>query len=179
MADLSLRDRIAAALRESAFLCDDCCDLPDEAACDAAHPIQPTVLHFDVVTDIAGPVDAIADAVTGVVQGEIDRLTKERDAALATLREVRRDLVLLYASLPGGLDFYLGRIRITRQRIDATLSGEAAPAVEPDAPTCGVGHPRKVSTCTNPERHDGDHRDAFGHTWPQRDGDKPLFRKET
>lgn len=58
------------------------------------------------------------------------------EAALlrATLREVRSDLVKLYASLPPGLDFYLGKIRLTRLRIDAALGDSAFPAPEQQAP---------------------------------------------
>lgn len=72
--DPDLREHLVAALRTAAFLCDDCCTLEDEAACDAAHPIQAAVLHFDQVADITGPVDAIADAVLGIVQPELDQL---------------------------------------------------------------------------------------------------------
>jgi hypothetical protein len=67
-----LRARIAEALREAGRLCDD--DCPDPAACDAAHPIQATVLNFDQVTAIEGPVDAIADLMAAVVQPELERL---------------------------------------------------------------------------------------------------------
>jgi hypothetical protein len=43
---------------------------------------------------------------------------------------------------------------------------------------CGVLNPRQVATCAEPPTHGPDHRDAFGNTWPRRDGDKPLFAKE-
>ncbi|WP_052432808.1 hypothetical protein [Streptacidiphilus carbonis] len=89
MPEPTLRARLAAVLRKAAFLCDGCCDLADEAACDAAHPIQPTVLHFGVVADIAGPVDAIAEAVMGEVQGDVDRLQERAEKAEAELAGAR------------------------------------------------------------------------------------------
>jgi hypothetical protein len=45
-------------------------------------------------------------------------------------------------------------------------------------PICHVLNPRKVATCTEPPTHGPDRRDAFGNTWPRRDGDKPLFAEE-
>lgn len=61
-----LRDRIAAAFREAGKLCEE--DCADEVACDAAHPFQATLLTFDQVTHIEGPVDAIAQVAADVVE---------------------------------------------------------------------------------------------------------------
>lgn len=91
MPESSLRDRLAEALRTAAFLCDDCCTLEDEAACDAAHPIQATCLHFDQVADITGPVDDIADAMAAVVQAELDagEIAFEKRGQIITRLEAR------------------------------------------------------------------------------------------
>lgn len=66
---------IAAALREAGKLCED--DCADPVACDAAHPIQATLLTFDQVTHLEGPVDAIAEVVADAVHPELDRLRAE------------------------------------------------------------------------------------------------------
>jgi histidine triad (HIT) family protein len=50
-----------------------------------------------------------------------------------------------------------------------------ARSADPEAPKCGVINPRQAATCIDPPRHDDDHHDAFGHTWPRRADDKPLF----
>lgn len=76
-----LQSRIAEAIREAGKLCDD--DCVDPAACDAAHPIQAAVLHFDVVTDVYGPVDELAKVAAAVVQPELDRLRAELDRTRA------------------------------------------------------------------------------------------------
>ena len=47
----------------------------------------------------------------------------------------------------------------------------------PEEPTCNVINPRQAATCTDPDQHPGDHHDAFGHTWPRRADDKPLFTR--
>lgn len=61
-----LRGRLVAsaarALRAAAFDCPGDCGL-SEADCDARHPIQVEVLHFDEVASVYGSVDAIAAAV--------------------------------------------------------------------------------------------------------------------
>ena len=53
---------VTRALRAAAFDCPGDCGLT-EADCDAQHPIQVEVLHFDVPSDVCGPIDAIAVAV--------------------------------------------------------------------------------------------------------------------
>ncbi|MFC1420768.1 hypothetical protein [Streptacidiphilus cavernicola] len=85
-----LRDHLAEALRAAAFLCDDCCTEEDEAACDAAHPIQAAVLHFDQVADITGPVDAIADVMLGIVQHDLDSLEQQAANARAVARDANQ-----------------------------------------------------------------------------------------
>lgn len=66
---------IAAALREAGKLCEEDCADPD--ACDAAHPIQATLLTFDQVTHIEGPIDAIAEVAADAIHPELDRLRGE------------------------------------------------------------------------------------------------------
>lgn len=88
----TLRDRLVSALQAAAFLCDDDCTLKDEAACDAAHPIQATCLHFDQVADIAGPIDDIADVALAVVQPELDAKDTEIGRLSAALARVDEEI---------------------------------------------------------------------------------------
>lgn len=96
-----LREQLAEALRAAAFLCDDCCTLEDEAACDAAHPIQATVLHYDVVTDISGPIDDIADAALAVVRPLLDAKQTETDALRTDLAKAQAERQQYYTALQG------------------------------------------------------------------------------
>lgn len=91
-ADPTLRARLTEALRRTAFLCDDCCTEEDEAACDTAHPIQPTVLHFDQVADITGPVGAIASVALAVVQEELERRADEAQTLRIERTALRNEL---------------------------------------------------------------------------------------
>lgn len=96
------------------------------------------------MSDLAPPRERVLKAVRALVGNPDDPLVAnllnaiestldEHDAATrgaalaetnAVLREVRSDLVKLYAALPPGLDFYFGKIRLTRLRIDAALGDE-------------------------------------------------------
>ncbi len=74
---------------------------------------------------LKGPTDPLAAKLLAAVESGLD----EHDAATraatdVVLREVRSDPVKLYAALPPGLGFSLGKIRLTRQRIDAALGDE-------------------------------------------------------
>jgi hypothetical protein len=109
-----LQSRVAAALREAGRLCDE--DCPDEAACDAAHPIQASVLTFGEVSHIEGPVDAIAELVAGVVQPEVDRLRTACQSAAVLLRStadraerIDRNTLLLAAAALDNITKETGR----------------------------------------------------------------------
>ena len=64
---------------------------------------------------------------------------------------------------------------IARQANDTTSNAEPAASL----PSCGVMNPRQAATCVESVDHEPDHRDGFGHSWPRRDGDKPLFPRGT
>ena len=82
-----LRAHIATAIRAAAYYCNGDCG-KTEAECDAEHPIQVAVWHYDVVTDVAGPVEALANAVMEIVQPIIDELT-ENEGVIKALRRQR------------------------------------------------------------------------------------------
>jgi hypothetical protein len=65
-----LRQRIETALRTAAFFCGDADCALTEAECVAAHPVQVAAWAGDVVSDLYGPIAAIADAVLAVVAAE-------------------------------------------------------------------------------------------------------------
>lgn len=90
--DPTLREAIARALRDAAFFCDGECG-DDEAACDAAHPIQEAATTHGVISDLYGPVDDIA----GVVAGVCDRGTEELRGELAELRSGVDEMTTLAA----------------------------------------------------------------------------------
>lgn len=90
-ADLGLRETIAGALRAAAEACGPDCALPEEE-CVRVNPIREDATTFGVISDIHGPIDAIADAVLAVVQPELDRLTVSQQGASerqALLEEAR------------------------------------------------------------------------------------------
>lgn len=66
MPDPTLRDRLAAALRTA--------------------PVRGTVMRMTVLTELYGPVDALADAVLAVTQPLLDA----KDTEIATAREAAR-----------------------------------------------------------------------------------------
>lgn len=76
----SLRERIAAALRAAAHSCDGTCGL-DERTCHEAHPVQEAATTHGVISDLYGPIDAIAEVVAGVREDEMRQL-RERVALL-------------------------------------------------------------------------------------------------
>lgn len=78
--DAGLRQRIETALRDAAHVCGPDCPAPDETACHAAHPVQEAVSQDGVVTDVYGPIVALADVVLPLV-------TAERAAELDTVAE--------------------------------------------------------------------------------------------
>lgn len=57
---------------------------------------------------------------------ELDSLYAERDRLRSTCKDVQRFLGVLYASLPGGLDVYLQRIKAARLRIGRALADTEA-----------------------------------------------------
>jgi hypothetical protein len=63
----TMRDAIATALRAAAYHCDGDCGL-DEPVCDAAHAIRVDAWAHEVVSDISGPVQAIAAAIDTVFE---------------------------------------------------------------------------------------------------------------
>lgn len=75
------RERYAAAIRTAAHSCDGDCG-QDEAACVAAHPIQVAAWTHGAVSDVYGPIDAIASAVAAVADTEQQELREERDRAV-------------------------------------------------------------------------------------------------
>lgn len=75
----SLWQRIAEALTAAAFECDGRCGLAARECYDA-HPIILSAVS-NGTTHVDAPVTAIADAVLAVVQPELDRLDRIRDAA--------------------------------------------------------------------------------------------------
>lgn len=85
-ASRSIRDRTRAALLAAAHDCNGNCGRT-EADCVATHPIQVTRLTHGAISDIEGPIDAIADAVLAVRDDEIERLR-------ARVARVRRYLEL-------------------------------------------------------------------------------------
>lgn len=68
--DAGRQQRIATVLREAVYVCDEDCDAPDDDACHATHPIQAAVLHHGIVTDLYGPIDALAAVLAPLVAKE-------------------------------------------------------------------------------------------------------------
>lgn len=69
-AEGALQQRIAAVLREAAHWCpDDDCAL-DERACNAVNPVQVGAWTHGVVTEIYGPIDALAAVLAPLVAKE-------------------------------------------------------------------------------------------------------------
>lgn len=65
----NLRDRIVSAIRDAAHYCDGGCGMSEEA-CLAAHPLQVGAWSFNVVSDVFGPIDSIADAVLAALRAD-------------------------------------------------------------------------------------------------------------
>lgn len=79
----------------------------------------------DAARELMADFDELDIAEMLASANEVNKELRRKAAeAEAVLREVRSDLLKLYASLPAGLDFYLGKIRMTRLRIDAALGDE-------------------------------------------------------
>lgn len=105
--------------------------------------------------------------------------------------EVRKHVAELGVATKKAMDASVTRVTAKFDRLAALLMGEdrsqqREPSIpemvealtqpeRTEAPNCGVINPRQSATCTDPRPHLGDHHDAFGHVWPQRATDKPLF----
>lgn len=121
--DGSLVDRLTAALRGAAFFCgDDDCPLTEDA-CLAAHPVQVAAWAGDVVTDLHGPIDALAAVLLPLFAAE------RADA----VREVRRQV--LTESLHGPADQNAGETWTRGYRaglsVAADLTTARAAAIRP------------------------------------------------
>jgi|GEM_PF-6741465 len=68
--DAGLRQRTVDTLRWAVYVCGEECDASDDAACHAAHPVQAGAIHHGTVTDLHGPIDALAAALLPLLAAE-------------------------------------------------------------------------------------------------------------
>ena len=83
---------IADALRAAAFDCDGTGGQHNAERCEEQHPIQAACIHHGVVTDLYGPIDAIADVAAATARrlvGEaLQPLTEHLSAHWQSLQPV-------------------------------------------------------------------------------------------